>query len=151
MGFAIGFLQHGPVQTELVAGEQSERGRIVIEEFVEYFTSPMGYWMEADYRHQWREAIGRTVAGAARSCLMTAVYDPERANFMTWWPMYRERGVVYIQNHLLFLDQLTAPLDLRRPCQSVPARRTETDDGMPVSEWATAIEHLESWLRGEGT
>jgi hypothetical protein len=43
--------------------------------------------------------------------------DPSVANFIVWWPMYRVDETVFIQNQLLFLDQLASSFNEDAPFQ----------------------------------
>ena len=36
---------------------------------------------------------------------MTSMYDPETANFLFTWVIYREGPALFVQNHMLFIDQ----------------------------------------------
>lgn len=63
--------------------------------------------------------------------------------------MYRTGDVVFVQNHILFLDQLEVPFSLDAPYDSVPDRAPTddtTDDGYPISEWAVLVASFEEWL-----
>jgi hypothetical protein len=45
---------------------------------------------------------------------MTSMTDPRTSNFLVYWPMYREGEDVYIQNAIIFLDEIAGPSTLRR-------------------------------------
>jgi hypothetical protein len=58
---------------------------------------------------------------------------------------------VFIQNHILFFDQLQSPFDERNPFSSVRGRQTINEDGNRISEWSIPIDELEKFLIKEYT
>ena len=88
---------------------QSSRllGRITVGDFTESFHVALDFWSPRDYRASWKRALGRLLsADVIDSCLIASVGDPETANFVTCWPLYRCKEKVYVQNSIIFLDQL---------------------------------------------
>jgi CdiI N-terminal domain len=77
--------------------------------------------------------------------------DPATATYIFGWPMYRVNENVFIQNHILFFDQLQSPFDERNPFSSVPERQTTNEDGDGISEWSVRINELEEFLTKEYT
>jgi contact-dependent growth inhibition (CDI) system CdiI-like immunity protein len=121
-------------------------GRIVIGDFTETFRVPLGFWDESDYRRSWRRAFEVLNANPrAISCLMTAMTDPGNSNFLTCWPMYREGEDVYIQNALIFLDEIE-DFDLMAPWDSVRPREVIDEDGNRISEWTTSVRSLQEFF-----
>jgi len=112
-------------------------GRITIGSFSEKFESPLCFWKQEQYRKQWDSAITRLASsGSAKTALITAMYDPPTANFLTWWPTYREGAKLFVQNQLLFLDQLATSFDLAKIDEIVRPRRTVNPEGRRISEWS---------------
>jgi CdiI N-terminal domain len=127
-------------------GSAVASGSIVIGEFTETFRVPLGFWDESDYRRSWRRAFEVLNENAhATSCLMTAMTDPENSNFLTCWPMYREGEDVYIQNALIFLDEIE-DFDLAAPWDSVRPREVIDEDGNRISEWATSMRSVREFF-----
>jgi len=60
--------------------------------------------------------------------------------------MYRVDDTVFVQNQILFLNQLSAPFDERDPFSFVSERKSVNDEGEPLSEWCVQVEELESFL-----
>ncbi len=87
-------------------------GRITIGSFVERFECVLDYWRKEDCEVHWCAALSRLVAGSDRTALITSISNPASANFFTWWPFYRENQTAFVQNQMLFLDLLAAPLQL---------------------------------------
>jgi hypothetical protein len=123
-------------------------GRIVIGDFTETFRVPLGFWNESDYRRSWRRAFEVLNANPySTSCLMTAMTDPDNSNFLTCWPMYREGEEVYIQNALIFLDEIEEAFDPAVPWASVGPRNSIDEDGNKISEWITSMDSLREFFR----
>jgi len=129
-------------------GSAGAFGRIVIGDFAETFVVPVGFWGESDYRASWRRAFEVLETGPrAVSCLMTSMTDPATSNFLTCWPMYREGEDVYVQNAIVFLDEIEGPFDPEAPWGSLEPRQGTDDDGNRISEWATSMGSLREFFR----
>lgn len=122
-------------------------GVIRLGEDHEHFESVLGFWGLDDYKAIWAAGLRRLVAGASRSCLATSVTDPSSANFVEVWPLYREESDVYVQNQLLFLDQLPRELDPTEPWESVDPRSVVDEDGQRISEWRVSIDDIDEFLK----
>src|SRR5262245_57160874 len=108
---------------------------------METFRMPLGFWAESDYRRSWRQAFDVLEDGqSSKSCLLVSVTDPRRSNFLMCWPLYRDSEKVYVQNAIIFLEELDGSFDLEEPWASVGPRRTVDEDGNRVSEWTTSME-----------
>jgi hypothetical protein len=122
-------------------------GSITIGDFRETFTIPLGFWKESDYRRSWRQAFGVLSANLhSTSCLMTSMTDPENSNFLTCWPMYREGEDVYIQNAIIFLDEIDGAFDPAAPWDYVAPRSGIDEDGNKISEWTTSMDSLREFF-----
>jgi hypothetical protein len=132
MSIAIRFLQPVQSETGLAVGE------IVLGDFVERFESPLAFWGIPQYERQWSDGLTRLAAGASRSCLITQMYDPRTANFIVWWPMYRDGGRIVVQNQVLFMDALAELFDPSDPYRFISNRVSRTEEGESVSEWIVA-------------
>jgi hypothetical protein len=116
-------------------GDLVASGNLIIGEFFESFHASLSYWNRLDYLSQWRSGLERLLAGENRSVIISSMYNPRNANFINWWKMYLLGDTVYIQNQILFLDELTAPFNENDIYSSIPERETETEDGDKISEW----------------
>lgn len=125
-------------------------GALVLGAQREYFESVLGFWGLDDYKASWTTGLRRLVAGASTSCLATLVIDPPTANFIEVWPLYREGSDVYVQNRLLFLDQLSHEFDPAAPWESVSPRSVVSEDGQRISEWRVSIDDIGEFLRSGG-
>jgi hypothetical protein len=145
-GFAIDFTGDFDDEDPMVA-----IGQLLLGDDQEFFSSTLTFWGVADYRASWAAGLRRTLDGAAVSCLATSVTDPAVSNFVEVWPLYRaeEGDVVYVQNRLLFLDQLPGAFDPAAPWASVSPRTTVTEDGDQISEWHLSLAVLQEFLAAQ--
>jgi hypothetical protein len=125
-------------------------GKIRIGEFHETFIASLFFWSRTQYEHHWRTALERIVGGATQSALIASYVEPPATligeEFLVWWPLYREREVVYVQNHLLFFGQLSNPFSAERYWESVGERQTVTAEGAQISEWITSVQSIRDYL-----
>jgi hypothetical protein len=140
-------LQSRQEADEESGGPAAASGRVIIGDFTETFRVPLGFWDESDYRRSWRRAFEVLNANPrATSCLMTSMTDPANSNFLTCWPMYREGEDVYIQNALIFLDEIEGDFEVAAPWNSVRPREEIDEDGNRISEWATSMNSLREFF-----
>jgi len=145
--FAIELQSQGEVG-EMDGGPAEASGRIVIGDFAETFKIPLGFWGESDYRRSWRQAFEVLNADPhSTSCLMTSMTDPGNSNFLTCWPMYREGESVYMQNAIIFLDEIEGAFDSATPWDFVEPRRGIDEDGNKISEWTTSMDSLREFFQ----
>jgi hypothetical protein len=149
MAFSIGLIPD--TVPNLDPGVVASLGVIQIGSFQERFIASLMYWSADDYKRQWKQVIGRILYSSDVSYLITSMVDPTTGNHIFWWPMYRENGTVFIQNHIMFFDQLQSPFDERNPFSSVADRQTLDEDGNRISEWSVQINELEEFLIKEFT
>jgi hypothetical protein len=128
-------------------GSAEASGRIVIGDFTETFKIPLGFWDESDYHRSWRQAFQVLNANPrSTSCLMTSMTDPNNSNFLVCWPMYREDEDVYIQNAIIFLDEIEGAFDPAAPWDYVGPRHGIDEDGNKISEWITSMDSLREFF-----
>ncbi|SRR5690606_3439636 len=123
-------------------GELSAIGGMQLGDFEESFHASLSYWTREQYLSQWREAVSRLLSGEHISALITAMYNPKRSNFITWWPMYLVGRKVYIQNQILFLEELETPFNEKELYNFISKRETSSEDGEKISEWCVDIDSL---------
>jgi hypothetical protein len=120
-------------------------GQITIGSFVERFIAPLGYWSKGEYEEQWNSGISRIIGPHDVSCLITSMRDPATANFIFWWPLYRIGETVYVQNQLVFVEQLKMPFDPMDPYVQIPPRVTLNEEGETVSEWPVPLQAIKDF------
>jgi CdiI N-terminal domain len=123
-------------------------GVITLGDFSEHFESALDFWDQDDYRKSWDEGLRRLIIGGPVSCLATSVSDPPITNFVVVWPLYLSGDDVYVQNKLLFLDQLPHDFDPSAPWESIGPRRTVTEDCDQISEWQVTLNEIREFLGG---
>jgi hypothetical protein len=147
MQFSICFLDE-PLYLEDGAAPAAH-GLLSIGNFREAFYSSLAHWSQEQYRKQWCEAILAIVNGATKSALIVDFPTPDTASHLEWWPIYRVNDTCYLQDHLLFFDQLTEPFSPDLPIGSLKDRETVSENGDPISEWSVPLSELDQFLRSE--
>ncbi|KND39281.1 hypothetical protein IQ63_04645 [Streptomyces acidiscabies] len=100
----------------------------------------LSFWSVREYRRSWESALREIeFSEKATSCLIASITDPAVSNFISCWPMYRDGDVIYVQNSLIFLDELHEPFDPQEPWRYVEPHREVDEDGNRVSEWVTSV------------
>jgi hypothetical protein len=122
-------------------------GVLRIGDFVEQFEASLSYWDRETYLSQWRDALLRLLNGEKKSAIVTSMHDPITANFIFWWVMYLVDEIVYVQNHVLFLDELGQPFNENKLYQFIPTRETQTEEGDAISEWCLDINDVEQCVK----
>ncbi|WUV15843.1 hypothetical protein OG352_13450 [Streptomyces sp. NBC_01485] len=107
----------------------------------------LGFWSESDYLQSWCRALRELGSGTAvTSCLVASITDPEVSNFLFCWPLYREGEKVFVQNSVIFLDELVETFNVEEPWRFVGPRRAVSEYGDRISEWSTDISEVEKFL-----
>ena len=106
----------------------------------------MGFWSAAEYRASWSAALRRLINGAEVSCLLVSVSTTEEAEFFTAWPLYRSGDDVYVQNQLIFVDELDHDFDPDAPWESIGPRTILDKDGNRISEWRLTRTDIEEFI-----
>lgn len=143
--FAIEILSTDPPAA--MPDAQGGTGRITIGDFSEGFFASLTYWDIDEYERSWAASVRHALASEeADSVLITSITEPSTSNFVFSWPLHRRGDVVYVQNAIIFLDELSTPFDPRQPWLSVNPRETVTEDGDHISEWRTSADALRTFL-----
>jgi hypothetical protein len=122
-------------------------GEILLGTFSERFEIVLEFWSKSDYERQWIDGVRRILKGSPKSSLITSLTNPATANFIAWWPIYREDSVCIFQNQFLFMDQLIDPFDIVNPYQSLDDRSQVSEDGNLISEWVVQLDDMGQWLQ----
>ncbi len=97
-------------------------GRIVANGLSERFLSALNYWGREAYLTQWAEAVSAVISGSSREVLITSICPPNDPDCGFCWALYREGDIVYLQNNLLFPEQLASIKRVRVPAQRIVIR-----------------------------
>jgi hypothetical protein len=122
-------------------------GRIVVREFAEGFPMDLTYWGVGQYCASWLKAL-RFLEGEddATSCLISSITDPENSNLIFCWPLYRSGDIVYVQNSIIFIEDLDGGFVADEPWRFVEPRSTVDEDGREISEWQTTVDEVRDFL-----
>lgn len=120
-------------------------GELQIRETIEGFCANLYDWNRSAYEAQWKMALERVLAGK-KSALMVYYVNPEVSDNMEWWPMYPVGDTVYLQNHLPWYRQFSEPFRIEDMYSVIPDRRTVSEDGDLISEWAISRTDIEQFL-----
>ncbi|MGW0837338.1 hypothetical protein [Streptomyces prunicolor] len=115
-------------------------GKIVVRDFTETFPMDLTFWGTEQYKESWASALRRLEeADVTTSCLVSSITDPETANIIFCWPLYRFQDEIFVQNSLIILDELDGAFDPDNPWFSVGPREVVDEDGNRISEWRIDI------------
>ena len=121
-------------------GENVVFGAIEIGEFKDTFHASLSYWDRESYLRQWKVALERIFNGEASTAIVSCMYNPKKANYLCWWPVYVVGGDVIFHNQILILEQCNPPFDELSMYKYIDNRVSERDEGEDkVSEWRTTI------------
>ncbi|MFM9695743.1 hypothetical protein [Streptomyces europaeiscabiei] len=134
-----------------VSSASEAAGRVTVGGFSESFPMDLSFWTVGDYSRSWERALRELEASKySTSCLISSITDPETANFIFCWPIYREREDVYVQNSIIFLDGLEEQFNPQEPWCYVEARGLVDEDGNKVSEWSTTTSQVRRFRESIG-
>lgn len=125
--------------------EKVALGKICFGNFNEYFEASLSFWKAENYRQQWIEAA-KKIFEFDRTAFITNLSNPETANFIVWWIAWKSGETIFIQNHLLFLNKLSEPFDLKNPYKFINSREIETEEGEKISEWKISLSDIIKFL-----
>jgi hypothetical protein len=145
MSFSIAFQQQPLSYPYDDPTTPAASGVLVLGDYKEHFLASLYQWGQHDYQRQWRLAVKALLSGRDKAALITEYVSPEFATHLVWWPMYFAGDTVFVQNQLLFYDQLTEPFSEQNALMFVRNRKTTTPQGNKVSEWAVTLSEVEAF------
>jgi len=124
-------------------------GMLVLGDHQERFRSSLSDWSKMQYVSQWESALNLILTNVdSKAALITTYGNPRFSTHLEWWPMYRSGDSVYVQNHLLFYEDLPAPFDVSVPFRSLKEREIFNEEGRCISEWKVGLSAVRSFIRG---
>lgn len=130
-------------KNEIIESTFYRRFRIVIGDFAEQLLSPLTFWSVDDYFSHWRVQLFNFLRNNLdKSFLITEMQNPETANFIRWWVLYREGDSVCFQEQLLFLDELEGRFSIESAFRYVGDHQILNEDGDEISEWKISVQEL---------
>ncbi len=122
-------------------------GRIVAGKLDENFVSNLYEWDKRDYESQWLSSLEQILNGDEKAVLLTWYVNPRESSNLEWWALYRgETGIVHVQNHLPFYDNLDPQFTVEHASISLRDRITVNEDGNTLSEWDVPIKEIELFV-----
>jgi len=137
------------ISNEKFSSERNEKialGEITLENFSEKYESSLSFWRIEDYETQWIEAAKRIIE-FDQTAFITDLDNPKTSNFITWWEAWKIEEEIFVQNQLLFLNQLSDSFHIKNPYKFIGNRTTETKDCEQISEWKISLEDIENFLK----
>lgn len=144
MSFSIHFLPQGSPQNH--AGSGGRSGVIHLGDYEEVFVADTSFWTVAEYEHQWKNGLDRTVNQRLASCLITSMHNPKDAEMLFWWLLFPAGERVFMQNAILRFDQLHRSFNSNDLYSYIPDRHTHNDEGHRISEWELSRNDIAGFL-----
>jgi hypothetical protein len=147
--FSIEVIPHPPSEPLSPQGPEA-RGRITVGAFSETFRMDLSFWGVHEYRRSWSRALKRLDnQESIDSCLISSITDPVVSNFILCWPIYRRGEDVFVQNSLIFLDEISGQFNAEEPWLHIGPHHTVNEDGVRISEWRTGISEVLRFMRDD--
>jgi hypothetical protein len=147
MGFSIQFTGGPDEYLDDDPSVPSAIGRITAGELDEEFASGLYEWDKETYESQWLDSLKRFVNGAGKAVLITWYVNPKESTNLQWWALYRaEGGIVHVQNHLPWYDNLGREFSVDEASSFLDERITISEEGLSISEWHVPIRDIEAFL-----
>lgn len=139
----------GSERLEAQSSSSSEvSGRITVGEFSETFRMDLSFWSVDEYRRSWSRALNRLFSEeSVDSCLVSSITNPAASNFIFCWPIYRRGEEVFVQNSLIFLDEISGQFNTEEPWLHIRPHCTVNEDSVRISEWKTEISEVRRFVR----
>jgi hypothetical protein len=147
MSFSIAFEQKSSFYPYEDPATAAASGVLTLGDASEYFTASLYQWSKEDYERQWHDAVKVLLDGKDKAALITEYLGPEISSHLVWWPMYLVGNRVFLQNHLLFYDQLPKPFSVKAAFSFLRNRRATNAEGEAISEWSVALTEVEVFAR----
>jgi hypothetical protein len=136
--FYIGFTSAMQTDSE---GRPQAAGELTLGDDSARFVADLHVFTMAQYEAQWREAVARLAGGHTSSALITS-YRGSGLSPHSMWPMWRAGTTVFIHERLVLDDTIGNEDVAEQFYARVGPRRTTSDDGSPISEWALPLSQM---------
>ena len=146
MAFSICFTHDPDVRPFDEPSDPAATGRIVHGATSEAFLASLGEWDRKTYEAQWKQSLLLFLQGQRKAVLLTTYGNPSLVSHLECWILYRDGSLVYIQNHLLFYDDMDKTFSPDTASQFVRDRETADEDGTSVSEWSVPFSDVQSFV-----
>jgi len=144
--FSLSFIDNPDRERFSFDAETEILGKIRLGDFEEYFLADVTFWSADDYRAQWKVGLSRMCDGAATSCILTSVSNPEMTNYFQTWPIYRFESEVIFQNRLFMLDEVGEPFLFSRLYDVILPYSAVNEEGAALSQWKIPLRAIQEFL-----
>ena len=137
------------IRSQLVAPSTSATCELVLGDHYESFPLITSLWSREAYEAQWTEALSALVSGAVKSCaLMTDIQPPEDSVGVSYWALFRQDDLVYLQERFLRASSalLVGP-PISVEAHIPPRIQGTTEEQSRVSEWTVALPDIREFLK----
>lgn len=150
MSFSIIFIDDPVPPGLLRSGEEASFAEIEIGDFKERLLVPFDNWKAQDYIRNWKSELDDFLnRSSSIAVLVVEMYNPDYANFIKCWTLYREGDQVAVVNNVIFLEDIKEPLSANTLHDYVDKERLEyTEEGDKVSSWYTTENEISRWRQG---
>jgi len=122
------------------------QGQIEIDGHTENFFAPTEYWSRNEYLSSWKKSLTQGLREGDHAVLVTSMRDPEVSNFIFYWIIFIEGGQAYVQNRILFLEEISEPFDPGKINSYVSRRAEFNEDGLEISQWKVDVSSIRDFL-----
>ncbi len=127
-------------KNEIIESVHYRRFKIIINDFSEELLLPLDFWGVNDYISHWRKQLTQFLSDKQdKTYLITEMHNPNTANFIRWWIIYRENDSVFFQEQLVFMDDIVGVFSPDDAYSYIEERRVITEDGDEISEWEARV------------
>jgi len=130
---------------EYMFEETGYRGKIIIDDFEEYFFSSDSFFKKEDYYRHWLKSVG-LLFKYSKAFFLTDVHDPNNVDYCTAWECHLLNDVVYFQENLL-LDEGYCLRDVIYSSVEIEDIEFTTDDGYKISTWQTDVRSINDFKK----
>jgi hypothetical protein len=146
--FSIGFADE-PLDYPYDSSVPAAAGFLMLGEWREDFFANLSKWSKVDYERHWYRELQSLLDGRHKVALIVSFDDPQAANNMEIWKVYRDSKVVRFQNQLPWYDSLPSGFDPSRMSEYIDDRTDVNPEGNTISEWTVALADIRSFLEGQ--
>ena len=123
------------------------QGEIKIGGYVENFFVPTEYWSRKEYLNSWKNSLRQGLREGSHAVLLTSMRDPQVSDFIFYWVVFIEGDQAYIQNRILFFEEISQPFDPEKINSYVSRRAEFNEDGIEISQWMVGVASIVDFLK----
>jgi len=121
-------------------GEAVVKGALHLSGCDEFFVLPLSYWTRNQYIENWKSSIAHGLGVGRNTAIITSMRNPKLSNFVSVWAFYHGGHEVYVQNRIIFFEDLGEDFNIEKLSGYIGIRRTHNEDGARISEWVVPLQ-----------